>query len=102
MLELEFVELSESRRAFEIGRLPFLFKLDFFTEGIFQSALDQLDREIGDVDSNPLSIQLLCCVNRRPASAKRIEHNIAGIARRADDAFEKCERFLRGKIEALH
>src|SRR5436309_1525061 len=94
MLELEFVELRQSLRAFEIRRLTFFFKLDLFAKRIFQSALDQIDREIRDVDADPLSIQLLGRVNSRAASAKRIEHHIAGIARCADDALKQRLRFL--------
>jgi hypothetical protein len=80
MLKLEFVELSESLCAFEISWLPFFFEFDLLAEGIFQATLNQIDREIGDVDADPLSPKLLRCVNRRAAAAKRIEHNIAGIA----------------------
>src|SRR5437660_11565384 len=55
MLELEFVELSESLRAREIGWLTFFLELDLFAEGVFQSALDQIDRQISDVDPDPSS-----------------------------------------------
>ena len=54
MLKLEFVELSESLGAREVGRLAFFFKLDLFAERILQSALDQIDRQIGDIDPDPL------------------------------------------------
>ena len=40
MLELELVVFCKLLCAGEIGRLTFLFKLDFFTEGIFEPALD--------------------------------------------------------------
>src|SRR5438309_1472971 len=50
MLKLEFVVFRELLRARKIGWLTFLFELDLFAEGIFQSALDQIDREISDVD----------------------------------------------------
>ena len=56
MLELKFIKLSEPLRAREIGWLTFFFELDFFAERIFQPALDQIDREISDVDPDPLSI----------------------------------------------
>ena len=56
MLELEFVEFGQPLRAREIGWLTFLFKLDIFAERIFQSALDQVDRQISDVDPHPLPI----------------------------------------------
>src|SRR5438093_4272683 len=94
MLELKFIELGYSLRAREIGWLTFFFKPDLFAESVFQSALDQINREISDVDTDPLSIQLLGRVNSRAASAKRIEHHIAGIARCADDALKQRLRFL--------
>ena len=75
-------------RAAEISGLSLFFELDFFAEGVFQSPLDQVDREIGDVDPDPLSSELLCRVNGCAASAKRIEDNIAKIRRCADDTFE--------------
>src|SRR6266513_1906007 len=53
MLELELVELGEALRAFEIGGLAFFFEFDLFAERISQSALDQIDSEIGDVDPDP-------------------------------------------------
>ncbi len=88
MLELEFIELSKSLGAGEIRWLAFFFKLDLFTERIFQSALDQIDREIGDVDPDPLSTEFLRGVNGCAASAERIKHHVSGIARRADNAFQ--------------
>ena len=54
MLELKFVELCKPLGALEIGRSTFFFKLDFLAERIFQSALDQIDRQIGDIDPDPL------------------------------------------------
>ena len=89
MLELEFVELSKSLSAFEISRLSFLLKLDLFAKCVFQSALDQIDCEISDVDANLLTTEFLRRVNGGAASAKRIEHNVAGIAGCADDSFEQ-------------
>jgi hypothetical protein len=70
MLELEFVEFSQRLRAREIRRLTFLFELDLFAEGIFQPALDQINREIGDVDPDPSPPELLRSVNCCAATAK--------------------------------
>jgi len=94
VLELEFVELREALGAFEIGRLAFLFKLDVLAKSVFQTALNQIDREISDIDANPLPPQLLCCVNGCAASTEWIEHDIAGIARRTDNALKKRLRLL--------
>src|SRR5439155_18441678 len=94
MLELELVELRKPLRAFEIRRLTFLFELDFFAERIFQTALNQIDREIGDVDADPLSTEFLRCVNRRSASAEWIEYHIAGIRGGTDNSFEQRNGLL--------
>jgi len=101
MLELELIELSEPLRAFEIGWLPFFFELDFFAKCILQPAFDQIDREIRNVDSDPLPPELLRSVNRRPASAERIENYIAGIARCVNYPFEESNRFLRSESKFL-
>src|SRR5437867_1055235 len=101
MLELELVEFSQALRAREISGLPFLFELDLFTESIAQSTLDQVDREIRDVDPDPLPVEFLRGVNGRTATAERIEHGIARIARGADDPLEKCLWFLRLVTEPL-
>ena len=77
MLELEFVVLGQLTRAAEIGGLSLFFELDFFAEGIAQPALDQIDREIGDIDADPLPAEFLRRVNGGAASAKRIEHHVA-------------------------
>src|SRR5260370_32503027 len=79
VLELEFVELSQAFRTLEIGWLTFFVELDFFAKCVLQSALDQIDRKICDIDPDPLSSELLRSVNRRAASTKRIEHDIARI-----------------------
>ena len=90
MLELEFVVLGELTRAAEIGRLSLFFELDFFAERVPQPALDQIDREIGDIDADPFAPEFLRRVNGSSASAKWIEHHIAGIAARADNTLEQC------------
>ena len=91
MLELELVVFSKLLRSTEIGWLTFLFKLYFFTERVFQPALDQVYREIGDVDPDPLPAELLRRVNRRAATAKWIEHHVAWIA---EDPGEKIKTLL--------
>src|SRR5438045_6126955 len=79
MLKLEFIELSESLSALEVRWLTFFFELDRFAECVFQSPLDQIDREVGDVDAYPLSIEFFRRVNGRAASAERMEHRITRI-----------------------
>ncbi len=89
MLELELVQFRQALCALEIRRLTLLLKLQFLAERIAQPALDEIDGEIGDINADPLATQLLRRVNRRAATAKRVEHNIAGIGAGFDDAFEK-------------
>ena len=101
MLELEFIVLGQLLCAGEIGRLTFLFKLDFFTERIFQSALDEIDRKIGDVDADPLAPKFLRRVNGRAASAKRIEHYISGICGGGDYPLHESQRLLCGVPKTL-
>src|SRR5205807_4788033 len=101
MLELEFVVLGELTRAAKIGGLSLFFELDFFAECVAQPALDQIDREISDIDADPLPPEFLRRVNGGATSAKRIKHHIARIAACADDAFQKCLRFLGRITETL-
>src|SRR5439155_14021505 len=92
--ELEFIKLIESLRACEIGWLTFFFELDVFAERVFQSALDQIDREIGDINTDPLSAKFLRSVNGCAASAKRIEHHIAGLARSLEHSLDNPDWLL--------
>ena len=94
MLELEFVVLGQLRCTGEIGWLTFLFKLDFFAERIAQTTLDQIDREVSDVDPDPLPAELWRGVNGCATSAKWIENDMARIARRTDDALKERDGFL--------
>ena len=79
MLELELVVLGQLRCTGEVGWLTFLFKLNFFAERIAQPTLDQVDREISDVDPDSLASQLLRSMNGCAASAEWIENHIARI-----------------------
>ena len=56
MLELKLVIFSQLLCALKISGLTFLFEFNLFAERVFQAALDQIDREIGNVDPDPLSI----------------------------------------------
>jgi hypothetical protein len=48
-------------------------------KGVAQALLDQRNGEMGDVDADPLPVQLLRRVHGGAATAKRIEHHIAFI-----------------------
>src|SRR5436190_17562067 len=101
MLELELVVLSKLLRSAEIEWLTSLFKLNFFAECVAQTTLDQIDREISDVDPNPLPAELLRGVNGRAASAERVEDHIAGIGRALNDPLKQCLWFLRRIAESF-
>ena len=88
MLELEFVELRKPLGAFEICRSPFLVKFDIFAKRVFQSTLDQIDCEIGDVDPDPLPPKFLSRVDGCPTTAEGIEHDVAFVTAGFDKAFE--------------
>src|SRR6266481_5415353 len=101
MLELELVVFGQLLCAGEVGWLTFLFKLNFFAERIAQPTLDQIDREISDINPDPLTAKFLRGVNSRAASAKQIEHDIAGIRGGGDNPLHECERLLCGVPETL-
>ena len=44
---------------------------------ILQAFLDQRNSEVGDIDADPLAIELLRRMHRGAAAAERIEHHIA-------------------------
>ena len=59
-----------SRRADDFVRA------ELFAEAVAQPALHQVDGEIGDVDTNPAALELLCDGNSRSATAEGIEHYV--------------------------
>ncbi len=54
-----------------------------------------------DVDPDPLALQLLRRMHRRPATAERIEDHVAFVAAGRDDAFKQRDRLLRRIAETL-
>jgi len=46
------------------------------------------NRQVRDVDADPLAIEFLRRVNCRAAAAKRIENDIACVAARQNEAFQ--------------
>src|SRR5208283_2758934 len=76
MLELEFVQLRQPFGAAQISGLSALFKLDFFAEGIFETAFDEVDGEIGDINADPLAAELLRGMNRCAAAAEWVENDV--------------------------
>ena len=75
-LELVLVALGEIARRIRVFRHA----VNLVGEAgkrLFEAPLDQSDREMGDVDADPLALELLRRVNGRAAAAKRIEDDIA-------------------------
>ena len=52
-------------------------------EGVLQPFLDQADREMRDVDPDPVAPELLRRVNGGAAAAERVEHDVAFVAEAA-------------------
>src|SRR5664280_3510100 len=79
-LELVLV-FPGQRDGFVRGRwLPNRLDLDFLPVRITETVLDKRRGELGNVDSDPLPVKFLGCVDRCPATAERVEHQVAGIA----------------------
>ena len=68
---------------------------------ILQAVLHEGDAEVGDVDAEPAAAEAVGGVDGGAAAAEGVEHDVAGVAAGADDAFEEGERFLGGVAEAL-
>src|ERR1035437_2407511 len=99
MLELELVHFRQALCALEICGLTLFLKLQLFAERIFQTSLNEIDGEIRDINADPVPTQLLRPVNRRAATAERVEHKPAGIGAGFNNAFKKSLRLLRGIAE---
>ena len=63
--------------------------------------LDHADGDMGDVDPDPLPAQFLRRIDRRPAAAEGVEHDVARVGRSSDDPFEQGAGFLGGIAEAF-
>ena len=61
----------------------------------------QRDGEMRDVYADPLAARLVRGDDGRATAAKWIERHVARIAAGGDDAFEQCNRFLRGIAESF-
>src|ERR1700690_136904 len=62
---------------------------------------NELNGHMLDVDSNPLPPKTLCDRNGCPATAERVQHDVAGIATGADHSLEERFWFLRRVPGAL-
>ena len=69
----------------------------FFVDRNFadQARLHEIDGLSREVDSDPPPPELFCSDAGRGASAERVQHHVAFVTRRPDDAFQQRERLLR-------
>jgi hypothetical protein len=88
LLELPLVQFRQRLGAAEIRGLAAFLKLRVLAEGVFEPTLDEIDREVGDINANPLPAEFLRRVNGGAAAAKRIKHDVAFVAAGFDNAFE--------------
>lgn len=58
------------------------------TEGVLQSLRDYVDREVGDVNSDPAASEPLRRVDGGATSAKRVQHNVTRVAARFDNSLK--------------
>jgi len=47
--------------------------------GVLQTLLYQVDRDVGNIDADPLSVESYGGVHRPSTAAKRVEHHTAGV-----------------------
>src|SRR5207253_59494 len=60
--------------------------LDLRPVGVLESVLDEVDREVCDVDADPTTPQRLCRCDRGPAAAEGVKHRVSFVAARGDDS----------------
>jgi hypothetical protein len=70
-------------------------------EGVFQAALNQRDGEVRYVYADPPAAEFLRGVDRGAAAAERVEHHVAGVAARGQDAFKQGDGLLCGIAKPL-
>ena len=62
---------------------------------------DEAGGELGNVDADPLAAQRFGRVHGGAAAAEGVEHGVAFVGRRFNDAIHQGERFLRRVAEAF-
>src|ERR1035437_1820807 len=68
---------------------------------VLQAVFDEGNRELRHVNADPVPAILLRCVNRRAAAAEGVEHEVARIAARQNDALQQRHGLLRRVAEAF-
>ena len=84
-LKLVRVRIREHLGAGGVHGLPVNLEVDP-GEGRFETVTDERDRKVRDVDADPLTLERLRRMHSGPTSAERIEHNIALVRGRVDNA----------------
>ena len=99
-LKLKTVDLRQRLRAADVTRCAkFLEGPQVRGERMPQSPAHERDSHVGNVNPDPLPPQPLGCYQRRSTPTEWIENNVALVAARFDDAFQKCLWLLSGVIE---
>ena len=70
-------------------------------EAGLETVLHEGDGEVSNVHADPLALQLLGGGDRRAASTERVEHHVALVGGRLDDAFQESLRLLGWIAEAF-
>jgi hypothetical protein len=103
-LELVAVLLCQRTRLGNRGRLaddPVIDTL-FEVEHIAEAVLDECNRQMGDVDTDPAAVELLRRHNRRATATERVQHRVAFTAGGLDDTLQQREGFFGlGSQDAL-
>ena len=89
MLELIGIVVRQPLRRREVARHADDVEPRRLAIALAQALLDKSDREMGDIDADPVAPEPLRRIDRRAASAERIEHRVAGIGRCRHDPFEQ-------------
>lgn len=93
-LELVLVGRGQRGGIFRRGGLADHLIASQIPEGITKAGLDQSNREMGDIDADPLPAELLGSLDGRAAAAEGIEDDVAFVAAGFDDAFKQGDGFL--------
>ena len=71
------------------------------TQFVAHPALDKLSSLLRDVDTDPVTLQVLSCDAGRRAAAKGVKHDVSGVRTGGDDPAEQGKRLLRRVADAL-
>ena len=103
VLELVFVALGEVFGGFEVFGLAddLVGGGDSLSECVGEPHFDQVDREVGNVDADPVPVEFLGGGDGRSAATEGVENSVAFPAGCGEDAFKKSLWFLRRISQTL-